>query len=70
MLSRFSARFEELNNHLFLIAGQEYYLQLTNIEQRRQFEQAFINESNPKKVYADLIAHIQNTILSSSWVWV
>ncbi|CAF5150041.1 unnamed protein product, partial [Rotaria sp. Silwood1] len=27
MLSRFSARFEELNNHLFLIAGQEYYLQ-------------------------------------------
>ncbi|CAF1408186.1 unnamed protein product [Rotaria sp. Silwood1] len=68
MSSRFSAHFEELNNRLFLIADREYYLQLTNIEQRRQFKQAFINESNPKKLYSDLLAYIQNTILSSSWV--
>ncbi|CAF3660224.1 unnamed protein product [Rotaria sp. Silwood1] len=65
-LSRFSARFEELDNRLFLLAGREYYLQLTNIEQRRQFEQAFTNESNTEKLYADLLAHIQDTILSSS----
>ncbi|CAF4451964.1 unnamed protein product [Rotaria sp. Silwood2] len=70
MLSRFRAHFEELGNHLFLIAGCEYYLQLTNIQQQRQFEQIFINESNPEKLYADLFAHIQNTILSSSWIWV
>ncbi|CAF3727158.1 unnamed protein product [Rotaria sp. Silwood1] len=69
-LSRSSARFEELDNHLFLIAGREYYLRLMNIEQRRQFEQAFINELNPEKLYVDLLAHIENTILSSSWVWV
>ncbi|CAF1125945.1 unnamed protein product [Rotaria sp. Silwood1] len=68
MLSRFSDHFKELNNRLFLIAGREYYLQLTSIEQRRQFEQVLINESNPKKVYADLLAHIQNTISSLSWV--
>ncbi|CAF1437626.1 unnamed protein product, partial [Rotaria sp. Silwood1] len=49
MLSSFSAHFEELNNRLLLIAGREYYLQLTSIEQRRQFEQVLINESNPKK---------------------
>ncbi|CAF3088408.1 unnamed protein product [Rotaria sp. Silwood2] len=65
-LSRFSARFEELDNRLFLLAGREYYLQLTNVEQRRQFEQAFTNESNTEKLYADLLAHIQDTILSSS----
>ncbi|CAF1318201.1 unnamed protein product, partial [Rotaria sordida] len=65
-LSRFSARFEELDNRLFLLAGREYYLQLTNIEQRRQFEQAFTNESNTEKLYADLLAHIQDTILPSS----
>ncbi|CAF4986691.1 unnamed protein product [Rotaria sp. Silwood1] len=58
---------KKLDNRLFLIAGREYYLQLMNIEQRLQFEQAFINESNPEKLYADLLAHIQNTILSSSW---
>ncbi|CAF5027808.1 unnamed protein product [Rotaria sp. Silwood1] len=69
MLSRFSDNFEELNNRLLLIAGREYYLQLTSIEQRRQFEQALINGSNPKKVYADLLARIQNTILSLSSVW-
>ncbi|CAF5165007.1 unnamed protein product, partial [Rotaria sp. Silwood1] len=68
MLSRFSDHVEELNNRLFLIAGREYYLQLTGMEQQRQFEQALINESNPKKVYVDLLAHIQNTILSLSWV--
>ncbi|CAF4450139.1 unnamed protein product, partial [Rotaria sp. Silwood2] len=38
---------------------------LTNIEQRRQFEQAFTNESNTEKLYADLLTHIQDTILSS-----
>ncbi|CAF3625432.1 unnamed protein product [Rotaria sp. Silwood1] len=65
-LSRFSAHFKKLDNRLFLISDREYYLQLTNIEQRRQFKQAFINESNPKKLYADLLAHIQNTILSWS----
>ena len=65
-LSRFSARFEELDNRLFLLAGQEYYLQLTNIEQRRQFEQAFINESNTEKLYADLLSHLRDTISSSS----
>ncbi|CAF2799441.1 unnamed protein product [Rotaria sp. Silwood2] len=65
-LSRFCARFEELDNRLFLLAGREYYLQLTNVEQRRQFEQAFTNESNTEKLYADLLAHIQDTILSSS----
>jgi hypothetical protein len=27
-LSRFSARFEELDNRLFLLAGREYYLQV------------------------------------------
>jgi hypothetical protein len=32
-LSRFSARFEELDNRLFLLAGREYYLQvLENIK--------------------------------------
>ncbi|CAF4353480.1 unnamed protein product, partial [Adineta steineri] len=56
-LSRYSARFEELDNRLFLLAGREYYQQLNNIEQRRQFEQAFINESNTEKLYADLLAH-------------
>ncbi|CAF4781704.1 unnamed protein product [Rotaria sp. Silwood1] len=47
-LSRFSAHLEELDNRLLLIVSREYYLQLTSIEQRRQFEQAFFNESNPK----------------------
>ncbi|CAF3598174.1 unnamed protein product [Adineta steineri] len=61
-LSRYSARFEELDNRLFLLAGREYYQQLNNIEQRRQFEQAFINESNTEKLYADLLAHLRDTI--------
>ncbi|CAM2712576.1 unnamed protein product [Rotaria socialis] len=65
-LSRFSARFEELDNRLFFLAGREYYIQLTNIEQRRQFEQAFANESNTEKLYADLLAHIQDMVVSSS----
>ncbi|CAF1277551.1 unnamed protein product [Adineta ricciae] len=65
-LSRFSARFEELDNRLFFLASQEYYRQLTNVEQRRQFEQAFTNESNTEKLYTDLLAHLRDTISSSS----
>ncbi|CAF4600171.1 unnamed protein product, partial [Rotaria sp. Silwood2] len=43
-LSCFTARFEELDNRLFLVTGREYYLQLTNIKQRREFEQASTND--------------------------
>ncbi|CAF3849954.1 unnamed protein product [Rotaria sp. Silwood1] len=50
------------------LINARYSAKLTSIEQLRQFEQALINESNPKKVYADLLAYIQNTILSLSWV--
>jgi huntingtin len=65
-LSRFSARFEELDNRLFLLAGREYYLQLNNLEQRHQFEQAFTSESNTEKLYADLLTHLRDTISSTS----
>lgn len=65
-LSRFNARFKELDNRLFLLAGREYYLQLNNMEQRHQFEQAFINESKNEKLYADLLAYLRDTISSSS----
>jgi len=38
-LSRFSARFEELDNRLFLLAGREYYHQVNDFDlyKRRKF---------------------------------
>jgi huntingtin len=42
-LSRFSARFEELDNRLFLLAGQEYYLQVLETKKKRFVNSIFFD---------------------------
>ena len=42
-LSRFSARFEELDNRLFLLAGREYYIQvIIKIDETKRSIRLFI----------------------------
>ncbi|CAF0980896.1 unnamed protein product, partial [Didymodactylos carnosus] len=55
-------RSEDIDNQLFLIAGREYYMQLTNNEQRKQFEQSLYVEitTETHSLYTDLFNQLKS----------
>ncbi|CAF0772812.1 unnamed protein product [Didymodactylos carnosus] len=59
-------RSEDIDNKLFLAAGREYYMQLTNNEQQKQFEQSFTAElfTDIHSPYTDLFNQLKSINLN------